>query len=177
MLIDSLLTERHQLLAEMSLWRASAGIETCVFPAPVSDAGHGADITRGSVAATEATGVTGSLGSLDLLGRENDVAALDAFAVSDITSMLDVRTAWSGTLSLENDALIPVTWQAPVTRNLPVNKGYRNLWPMNHDAGGQRKVKYGIGYTIIGPKLLNLQIESSYSKPCIAALVTLSTRA
>ncbi|TWU70950.1 hypothetical protein ED733_000053, partial [Metarhizium rileyi] len=107
MLIDSLLTERHQLLAEMSLWRASAGIETCVFPAPVSDAGHGADITRGAVAATEATGVTGSLGSLDLLGRENDVAALDTFAVSDITSMLDVRTAWSGTLSLENDALIP----------------------------------------------------------------------
>lgn len=65
MMIDSLLAQRRRLLAEIGLWRASAGMESCALAASPPEVAYG--VETGSEISVPAGNVADAFGQLENL--------------------------------------------------------------------------------------------------------------
>ncbi|EFY92439.1 hypothetical protein J3458_019647 [Metarhizium acridum] len=112
MVIDSLLAERQQLLAEMSLWRASAGMESCALPASTPEIAYsvetGAEVP---VPTANLTDASGQLENLSQLGSEIDVMAMEPLAVPGAGGTLEGLPQVAELLASKNATCGVASWQ------------------------------------------------------------------
>jgi hypothetical protein len=112
MLIDSLLAERQQLLAEINVWRAGAGIEpVAILPATVDENSIAQPCMESLVTPRTMAGLAGGLSPLDHL--DGNVAMQDggSFTAHDFGSSLEVLSPDAGDLGLDSLPLVP--WDTP----------------------------------------------------------------
>lgn len=112
MVIDSLLAERQQLLTEINMWRASAGMESHAFPSSMAEVAHAEPATN-TPALVAGAGDVAVLSPLQQLQGQLELPLPSSESFPDSGFLGEMGAIPQGTESLDLDglALDPTSWQ------------------------------------------------------------------